>query len=127
MDENIDESPQYRPEQVLCKSTAVDYTSVPPTDDTFSNFVAETISPSSAFPLELNDNLTLKYPISDSSQLLLDPLSIAMHLQLNILKKDGTKLKETEFAAFIAGILYTMFSKVEIWANGRIFKVSAFF
>jgi hypothetical protein len=120
MDE--EESPQFQRSQKLCQNTAVDFNSQPVIDETFFQNVTETLTSPKNFPVDLSDSLTFGFAIPNS-ELFLDPLSLNMHLRLSIRLKDDKKLTDTQYSAFICGILFTMFKKIEIWANGTIVKV----
>ena len=95
---------------------------VPAKDTSFVRAIPESIPSNFNYPVPLSENLFVRFPIS-SSNLMIDALSMALHVKAKLFNMDGSLLAEAQQCAVGPGLLYTMIAKIELSANGRIIAV----
>ena len=116
------ESPEYKKLHAVCENSSLQYNTVPALDTSFQRAIPETIRSNFNYPVMMSDNLFVRFPIS-ASNLMIDALSIALHVQARLFNADGSALTTFQLAAVIPGLLSNMIAKVEIFANGKVVVV----
>ena len=101
-------------------NTGIDFTSLPPRDDSFNESIEQTIDCGLNLPQPI-DGVTLKFPIGESRQYL-DRLQVTLRAQFQIRNEDGTLIKADKEMAPVCGIAGAMVNRMTVWANGIPWK-----
>ena len=112
------ETPEFKRVHAACENSALQYNTVPAIDSSFERSQREVIRANFNFPIPLSENLFTRFAIS-SSHLMIDALTMGLHVVARLIHKDGTNLEEHENAAVSPALLTTMIAKMEISSNGK--------
>ncbi len=99
---------------------ALNYSEVPAVDKTFASNSTAIIPSSRAFPLDISNNVQLKFPIP-ATPAYFDPGRLYFRMQVQAQTVDPSK-KVGEKVAVIAGFGYTMWDKLRLTAHGKVIK-----
>ena len=105
-----------------CNISSLDFSEAKNQESAFLENIDVIIPSNVSLPVTIDNNIILKYAIS-SSPLFINPLQMFHHVQLRILKwkaDTGTyvPIDKGALVAPVVAPLYTMVSKLDLWANG---------
>ncbi len=102
--------------------TALNYGSLPANDKTFVSNSTTIVPCSRALPLDVSNNVQLKFPIP-ATPLFLDPSRLYFHLQVQAQNADDPAKKEAiEKTSVICGLGYTIWDKLKLSAQGKLVR-----
>ena len=107
-----------------CNIASLNFSEPKSKENAFLENIDITIPANVTLPVQIENSIVLKYAIG-SSPLFIDPLQMFDRVQMRILKykKDTGEyvpVGKNELVATVVAPLYTMISKMELWANGRL-------